>query len=153
MRVVLQRVSRAEVRIDGQVIGRIGRGLLVLVGVSSTDTLDDVKSMAEKVVNLRVFADEAGKMNLSVLDTGASILCVSQFTLYGDCRKGRRPSFDRAAPPSIARPLYEAFVGALRDLASPLGTTVETGQFQAMMDVELVNDGPVTLLLDSAGGL
>ncbi len=133
----------------GQVVGRIGRGLLVLVGVCSLDTLGDVKSMAEKLVNLRLFADDQGKMNLSLLDTGASVLCVSQFTLYGDCRKGRRPSFDRAASPSIARPLYEAFVGALRELVSPLGATVETGQFQAMMEVELVNDGPVTLLLDS----
>jgi len=120
-----------------------------LVGVSSLDTLGDVKSMAEKVVNLRLFADDQDKMNLSLLDTSGSVLCVSQFTLYGDCRKGRRPGFDRAASPSIARPLYEAFVAALRELVSPLGATVETGQFQAMMEVELVNDGPVTLLLDS----
>ena len=149
MRATLQRVSRAEVRVEGQVVGRIGRGLLVLVGVSATDTPLDVKSMAEKVVNLRVFADDAGKMNLSLLDTGASVLCVSQFTLYGDCRKGRRPGFDSAASPTVARPLYEAFVGSLRELVSPVGATIETGEFRAMMEVELVNDGPVTLLLDS----
>jgi D-aminoacyl-tRNA deacylase len=137
--------------VAGRTVGRIGRGLLVLVDVSSTDTLGDVKSMAEKVVNLRLFADDQGKMNLSLLDTGAGVLCVSKFKLYGDCRKGRRPSFDRAASPGVARPLYEAFVGALRELVSQLGATVETGQFQAMMEVELVNDGPVTLLLDSAG--
>jgi len=139
--------------VEGQVVGRISHGLLVLVGVSASDTLSDVKSMAEKVVNLRVFADDAGKMNRSLLEAGASVLCVSQFTLYGDCRKGRRPSFDRAASPGVARPLYEAFVGALRELTRPLGAVVETGQFQAMMEVELVNDGPVTLLLDSKGEL
>jgi len=149
MRLALQRVSRAEVRVRGQAVGRIGRGLLVLAGVSSTDTPNDVKSMAEKIVNLRVFADDEGRMNLSLLDTGASVLCVSQFTLYGDCRKGRRPSFDRAASPDVARTLYEAFVDALRELVNAGGATVETGQFQAMMEVELVNDGPVTLLLDS----
>jgi D-aminoacyl-tRNA deacylase len=153
MRLLLQRVSRAEVRVQGRVVARIGRGLLVMVGVSSADTLADVKSMAEKVVNLRVFADDAGKMNLSLLDTRASVLCVSQLTLYGDCRKGRRPSFDRAASPGVARPLYEALVGTLRGIAGTQGATVETGQFQAMMEVELVNDGPVTLLLDSAEGL
>ncbi len=149
MRVALQRVSRAEVRVGGQVIGRIGRGLLVLVGLSSSDSKSEVKSMAEKIVNLRLFADDEGKMNLSLFDTGASVLCVSQFTLYGDCRKGRRPSFDRAASPTVARPLYEAFVGALRELVSPIGAKVETGEFQAMMEVDVVNDGPVTLLLDS----
>jgi len=105
--------------------------------------------MAEKIVNLRLFADDEGKMNLSLFDTGASVLCVSQFTLYGDCRKGRRPSFDRAASPTVARPLYDAFVDALRELVSPFGAKVETGEFQAMMELELVNDGPVTLLLDS----
>lgn len=134
---------------EGELVGRIGRGLLVLVGLSPMDTPGIIKSMAEKIVNLRLFADNQGKMNLSLFDTRASVLCVSQFTLYGDCRKGRRPGFDRAAPPSVARPLYEAFVGALRELLTPLGANVETGQFQATMDIELVNDGPVTLLLDS----
>jgi len=149
MRLVVQRVSRAEVRVDGKPISRIGRGLLVLVGVSSADTRDDSKAMAEKVVNLRLFPDDEGKMNLSLLDARTSVLCVSQFTLYGDCRKGRRPSFDRAAAPRLAKPLYEHFVDSLRELVSQIGATVETGQFQAMMEVELVNDGPVTLLLDS----
>jgi len=149
MRLVVQRVWRAEVRVDGKPISRIGRGLLVLVGVSSADTRDDSKAMAEKVVNLRLFPDDEGKMNLSLLDARTSVLCVSQFTLYGDCRKGRRPSFDRAAAPRLAKPLYEHFVDSLRELVSQIGATVETGQFQAMMEVELVNDGPVTLLLDS----
>lgn len=145
MRAVVQRVRRAEVRVDGQVVGRVGRGLLVLVGVASGDTPETAKYLAEKTVNLRIFDDEQGRMNRSLLEAGGSVLCVSQFTLYGDCRKGRRPSFDRAAPPDAARALYESFLESLRSF----GVKVETGVFQAMMDVELVNDGPVTLLLDS----
>jgi len=145
MRAVVQRVNRAEVRIEGRTVGRIGRGLLVLVGVATGDTSETGKTLAEKIVNLRIFDDEQGRMNLSLLEAGGAVLCVSQFTLYGDCRKGRRPSYDRAAPPESARLLYEAFVESLR----AFGVTVETGQFQTMMDVELVNDGPVTLLLDS----
>lgn len=145
MRAVVQRVTRAEVRVEGRVVGRIGRGLLVLVGMARGDTPEAGKVLGEKIVNLRIFGDEQGRMNRSLLETGGSVLCVSQFTLYGDCRKGRRPSYDRAAPPETARALYEAFVESLR----ALGASVETGQFQAMMEVELVNDGPVTLLLDS----
>jgi D-tyrosyl-tRNA(Tyr) deacylase len=149
MRAVVQRVARAEVHVSGQVVGRIGKGLLILVGIASGDTSDIGKPLAEKIANLRVFEDPHGKMNVSLLEAGYSVLCVSQFTLYGDCRKGRRPSFDRAASPEAARPIYEAFVDALRELLRPSGASVETGLFQAMMEVELVNDGPVTLLLDS----
>jgi D-tyrosyl-tRNA(Tyr) deacylase len=145
MRAVVQRVSRAEVRVDGDVVGRVGRGLLVLVGIAAGDTAETGKGLAEKIANLRIFDDEQGRMNRSLLEAGGAVLCVSQFTLYGDCRKGRRPSFDRAAPPETARALYEDFVASLR----ALGVAVETGKFQAMMDVELVNDGPVTLLVDS----
>jgi D-tyrosyl-tRNA(Tyr) deacylase len=145
MRVVLQRVSRAAVVIDGESVGAIERGLLVLLGVAPTDTLADVQWMAEKVAGLRVFNDEAGKMNLSVADVEGGVLVVSQFTLFGDCRKGRRPSFLDAAPPEIAVPLYEAFVNALRSLGLP----VATGRFGAMMQVELINEGPVTLILDT----
>lgn len=145
MRAVVQRVSRAEVRVDGRVVGRIGRGLLVLVGIATGDTREKGKALAEKIVNLRIFDDEQGKMNRSLLEAGGAVLCVSQFTLYGDCRKGRRPSYDQAASPEAARSLYEAFLESLRSF----GVTVEAGQFQAMMEVELVNDGPVTLLLDS----
>jgi D-aminoacyl-tRNA deacylase len=145
MRAVVQRVSRAAVVIDGQTVGAIERGLLVLVGVTATDTPADVRWLADKLAGLRIFNDEAGKMNLSVPDVGGSLLVVSQFTLYGDCRKGRRPSFLDAAPPEIAVPLYESFVKALRSLGLP----VETGRFGAMMQVELVNEGPVTLILDT----
>lgn len=145
MRVVLQRVKRAEVRVDGQVVGRIGQGLLALVGIAKGDTPQDGKGLAEKIVNLRIFDDERGKMDRSLLETRGSVLCVSQFTLYGDCRKGRRPSYDRAAASGPARLIYEAFVESLR----AFGASVETGKFQAMMEVELVNEGPVTLLLDS----
>ncbi len=145
MRAVVQRVTRAEVRVNGRVVSRIGRGLLILVGIGTGDTSESGKALAEKIAHLRIFDDEQGKMNRSLLDRGGGVLCVSQFTLYGDCRKGRRPSYDRAASPGVARPLYEAFVESLR----ALGASVETGQFQAMMEVELVNDGPVTLLLDS----
>ena len=145
MRAVVQRVQRAEVRVKGEVIGRIGPGLVVLVGIAQTDSDADLKVLAEKIVNLRVFEDEQGKMNRSLLESGGQVLCVSQFTLYGDCRKGRRPSYDQAAGPEAARRLYDDFVVALRAHGIP----VATGQFQAMMEVELVNDGPVTLLLDS----
>ncbi len=145
MRAVVQRVTRAEVRVNGRVVSRIGRGLLILVGIGTGDTSESGKALAEKIAHLRIFDDEQGKMSRSLLDRGGGVLCVSQFTLYGDCRKGRRPSYDRAASPGVARPLYEAFVESLR----ALGASVETGQFQAMMEVELVNDGPVTLLLDS----
>jgi D-tyrosyl-tRNA(Tyr) deacylase len=145
MRAVVQRVRRAEVRVNDQVVGRIGTGLLVLVGIAREDTPETGKALAEKIAQLRVFDDDAGRMNRSLLETGGAVLCVSQFTLYGDCRKGRRPSYDRAAAPDVARALYESFVASLR----ALGVRVETGEFRAMMDVELVNDGPVTLLLDS----
>ena len=145
MRAVIQRVRRAEVRVDGHAVGAVGGGLLVLLGIGKEDTLEAAESLADKIVNLRIFDDPQGRMNLSLLEAKGSLLCVSQFTLYGDCRKGRRPSYDRAARPEVACGLYEAFVGA----AQAKGITVETGQFQAMMEVELVNDGPVTLLLDS----
>src|SRR5437763_17205075 len=145
MRAVLQRVSRAEVRIAGEVAGRIGHGLLVLLGVAPSDGRETASWLADKVVGLRVFADEAGKMNRSVAEVGGGVLVVSQFTLYGDCRKGRRPSFIGAAPPETAVPLYEAFIAAARALGAP----VATGKFGADMQVELVNDGPVTLILDA----
>jgi D-tyrosyl-tRNA(Tyr) deacylase len=145
MRAVVQRVSRAEVRVEGRLVGGIGRGLLVLVGIAREDTPEAGKVLAEKIANLRIFDDDQGRMNRSLLEAGGAVLCVSQFTLYGDCRKGRRPSYDRAAPPEAARVLYESLVESLR----ALGVQVETGEFRAMMDVELVNDGPVTLLLDS----
>ncbi len=144
MRVVLQRVARANVAVGGQVIGRIDHGLLLLAGFTSADPEDSVSWMADKVLGLRIFADEQGKMNRSVAEIDGELLVVSQFTLYGDTRKGRRPSFVEAAPPEIAIPLYERFVALLR--AS--GLRVETGEFGAMMDVELVNDGPVTLILE-----
>jgi D-tyrosyl-tRNA(Tyr) deacylase len=145
VRGVVQRVSRAEVRIAGESVGRIGHGLLVLVGAGEGDAEADVTYLVDKVVNLRVFADEAGNMNRSVLEVGGALLVVSQFTLYGDCRKGRRPSFVRALQPGPAEALYERFVAAAR----ATGVPVETGRFRAMMEVELVNDGPVTLLIDS----
>ena len=145
MRAVVQRVKRADVRVEEQVVGQIGAGLVVLVGVGKDDTQTSGEVLAEKIANLRVFDDDQGRMNRSLLETGGQALCVSQFTLYGDSRKGRRPSYDQAAPPDRALLLYESFVQSLRDLGIP----TETGQFRAMMDVELVNDGPVTLLLDS----
>jgi D-tyrosyl-tRNA(Tyr) deacylase len=144
MRVVLQRVSRAAVTIDGGTAGRIGRGFCLLVGFTHTDTLDDVRWMADKVAGLRVFGDDLGRMNLALGDVGGAVLVVSQFTLYGDTARGRRPSFLRAARPETAIPLYEAFVAELRSR----GLSVETGAFGAMMDVELVNEGPVTLVID-----
>jgi D-tyrosyl-tRNA(Tyr) deacylase len=145
MRAVLQRVSRARVVIDSQEHSRIDIGILVLLGVEKEDTAEDAQMLARRVVELRIFEDDAGKMNRSVLETGGQILAVSQFTLLGDCRRGRRPSFDPAAPPDVARTLYEQFVSEVR--AS--GVRVETGVFQAMMDVELINQGPVTFILDS----
>jgi D-tyrosyl-tRNA(Tyr) deacylase len=141
-------VKRAEVRVDGGVVGAVGKGMVVLLGVGKGDTLNDAQSLADKILNLRVFDDSTGRMNLSLLETNCELLCVSQFTLYGDCRKGRRPSYDQAARPEVACGLYDAFVAAVR----AGGVAVQTGQFQAMMEVELVNDGPVTLLLDSQRG-
>lgn len=145
MRAVVQRVSRAKVTIDGKITGEIGRGLLVLLGVGAGDTLTDADYLAEKVIGLRIFEDAGGKMNLSVVDVEGAILAVSQFTLYGDVRRGKRPSFDAAAPPQPARELYEYFVEKIR----AAGLRCETGRFQEMMQVELVNEGPVTILLDS----
>jgi len=145
MRLVVQRVSRARVTIDGEAVDEIGRGLLVLLGVTHGDTPEQAEWLADKVVGLRVFEDDAGKMNRDVIEAGGGVLVVSQFTLYGDCRKGRRPSFVEAAPPAVAVPLYEAFVDAVR----ARGVPTATGRFGAMMAVELVNDGPVTLILDS----
>src|SRR5581483_6426809 len=145
MRAVLQRVSRAQVSVGREVVGRIGPGLLVLLGVGKSDTRTDAEYLAAKITGLRIFEDENGKMNLSLTDTHGAILAVSQFTLYGDVRKGKRPSFDEAAAPELARELYEYFVSRIRGA----GFTCETGRFQAMMEVELVNDGPVTILLDS----
>lgn len=145
MRAVVQRVKRAEVRVGEEITGRIGPGFVVLLGVGKTDTEAAAEALAEKIANLRVFDDGEGKMNRSLLESGGQALCVSQFTLYGDCRKGRRPSYDQAAAPDVALHLYESFVAALRQRGIP----TETGRFRAMMDVELVNDGPVTLLLDS----
>jgi len=145
MRAVVQRVSRARVVVDGSVTGEIGPGLAVLVAVGRTDDAATAASMAEKIANLRIFADEQGKMNRSLLDTGGAILTVSQFTLYGDARGQRRPSFLQAAPPEVGKALYEEFVRAVRGL----GVRVETGVFQTHMSVELANDGPVTILLDS----
>jgi D-tyrosyl-tRNA(Tyr) deacylase len=144
VRVVLQRVSRASVSAAGKTLGEIGPGLLLLVGFTHQDDRDVVVWMAEKVRGLRLFADDEGKMNRSVDEVGGALLVVSQFTLYGDARKGRRPSFVAAAPPPIAIPLYEEFVRLLRET----GSTVQTGEFGAMMQVDLVNDGPVTLLLE-----
>ena len=144
MRILLQRVSRAEVRVDGRVTGSIGRGFLLLVGFTHADGDAEVAWMAEKVVGLRLFGDTEGKMNLALADVDGALLVVSQFTLYGDAAKGRRPSFIDAARPDVAVPLYERFVSALR----ARGVRTETGEFGAMMDVELVNDGPVTLWLE-----
>jgi D-tyrosyl-tRNA(Tyr) deacylase len=145
LRAVVQRVTSARVSVDVRIAGEIGAGLLVLLGVSRTDTAKSAAYLAEKIANLRIFSDEAGKMNLSLIDIRGSALVVSQFTLYGDTRGGRRPSFILAAPPEEASRLYEEFVRSMR----ALGVAVETGVFQAQMRVELVNDGPVTILLDS----
>lgn len=146
MRAVLQRVKRAKVTVDGEVTGEIGQGILILLGVGAGDSEDEVKFLVEKTINLRIFSDADGKMNLSVQDVGGSLLVVSQFTLYADTRKGRRPSYIYAASPDEANRLYEIFVAEARKQISK----VETGRFQAMMDVELVNDGPVTIILDTA---
>ncbi len=145
MRAVLQRVSRARVTVEGRDTGEVGSGLMILLGVGREDTSAVAASMAEKCANLRIFEDDQGKMNRSLLDVKGSALVVSQFTLYGDARGQRRPSFIAAAPPELARTLYEEFCAALRKL----GVNVATGVFQAMMSVELVNEGPVTILLDS----
>ncbi|MCL4245324.1 MAG: D-tyrosyl-tRNA(Tyr) deacylase [Candidatus Dadabacteria bacterium] len=145
MRAIIQRVKEARVEVGGETVGRIGEGMLVLLGAGKDDSDLDAEYLAEKILTLRIFEDPDGKMNLSVTDTGGSLLVVSQFTLYGDCRKGRRPSFDKAAPPEVAEALYEEFVSKLR----ARGANVETGRFRAMMDVHLVNWGPVTLMLDS----
>ncbi|NJD09986.1 MAG: D-tyrosyl-tRNA(Tyr) deacylase [Gemmatimonadetes bacterium] len=146
MRIVLQRVSRAEVRIDGRVTGRIGRGFCLLVGFAATDTAEQLAWMADKVLSLRLFSDEDGKMNRGLDEVpGGGVLVVSQFTLYGDTRKGRRPSFIDAAPPELAIPLYDEFVRLLRERAPG---PIATGEFGALMDVDLVNDGPVTLILE-----
>ncbi|HZP18300.1 MAG TPA: D-aminoacyl-tRNA deacylase [Terriglobales bacterium] len=145
MRALLQRVSRAQVSIGEEIIGRIGAGLLVLLGVSKTDTRADADHLAAKIPGLRVFEDENGKMNLSVMETRGALLVVSQFTLYGDVRRGKRPSFDQAAPPGLASELYDYFVAKVREAGIPC----QTGRFGAMMQVELVNDGPVTILLES----
>lgn len=144
MRAVVQRVKEASVTVNGQVIGSIGKGLMVLLGVEDTDTEQDARYICDKLIGLRIFEDAEEKMNLSVTDVGGSILLVSQFTLYGDARKGRRPSFIKAARPETAIPLYENCISILKE-----SVPVETGEFQAIMDVALVNDGPVTILLES----
>lgn len=145
MRTVIQRVLRGRVSVAGEVIGAIGPGLVVLLAVGAADSMTDVSYLAEKIANLRIFGDEADKMNCSALELGREILVVSQFTLYGDCRKGRRPSFSTAAPPERGAELYEAFCTELEKL----GLTVARGRFRSQMVVEIINDGPVTLLLDS----
>jgi D-tyrosyl-tRNA(Tyr) deacylase len=145
MRAVIQRAARAEVVVDGSVVGKIGPGLVVLLGVGQNDTEADAEYLASKIVGLRIFSDDAGKMNRSLLETGGGALIISQFTLWGDCRKGRRPSFVQAAPPDVAEQLYEYFVKLVADQ----GVETATGRFGAMMMVELVNDGPVTLIVES----
>lgn len=145
MRVCLQRVSEASVQVDGQTVGQIGPGLVVLLGIGKQDTSHEVKQLVDKIVNLRIFADQQEKMNLSLLDVEGQMLVISQFTLWGDCRKGRRPSFVEAADPQLAEPLYEEFAQEVRSR----GVTVATGRFGAMMQVSLVNDGPVTLVIES----
>jgi D-tyrosyl-tRNA(Tyr) deacylase len=145
MRLVIQRVKESQVTVNGSTTGSIRSGLLVLIGIAREDTRAEADYMVDKVLGLRIFPDDSGKMNRNIVESGGALLLVSQFTLYGDCRKGRRPSFDRAAPPEAAQNLYEYFVEAARRGAVP----VETGIFQASMEVHLVNDGPVTILLDS----
>ncbi|HEU4714846.1 MAG TPA: D-aminoacyl-tRNA deacylase [Pyrinomonadaceae bacterium] len=145
MRAVIQRVTRAKVIVEDRVVGEIGHGLLVLLGITHADTQTDADYLASKIVALRIFDDAAGKMNVSLKDAGGGLLVVSQFTLYGDVRRGLRPSWSDAAPPEIAEPLYNYFVESSRKLIEP----VETGSFRAMMQVELINDGPVTLIVDS----
>ena len=145
MKAVVQRVQNAKVEVDSRIVGKIGKGMLVFVGVGKDDTREDAEYLARKIVEMRMFEDSQGKMNLSLTDTGGGILVVSQFTLYGDCAKGRRPSFDAAADPAKGEELYNHFVAQLRQANCP----VETGQFRAMMDVTLTNDGPVTFILES----
>ena len=145
MRAVVQRVSASSVSVDSEVVGKIDKGLMVLLGVTHDDTQEDVKYLVEKISNLRIFEDDQDKMNLSLLDVGGELLAISQFTLYGDCRKGRRPNFTQAAKPDIANDLYEKFVGQ----AKVLGINVQTGSFGAHMIVDIVNDGPVTMIIDS----
>lgn len=145
MRAVLQRVKKAGVIVGGKSVAGIGRGILALVAISREDTAEDLQWMARKITELRVFNDREGKLNLSLQDTGGELIVVSQFTLYGDCRKGRRPSYSDAAPPAEAEKMYKEFLEIVRDIMPE----VQTGQFQAMMDVSLVNDGPITLILDS----
>lgn len=145
MKIVLQRVKKASVTVEEKIVGEINEGLLLLVGITHDDTIKDAEFLADKIVNLRIFEDDEGKMNLSLKDVGGQILSVSQFTLYGDARKGRRPNFMAAAKPDIAEPLYEKFNEILRQK----GVQVETGIFGAMMEVSLINDGPVTLILES----
>lgn len=145
MRAVVQRVSQAAVQVDGDTVGQIGRGLVVLLGISTVDEEEDADYLCQKIVGLRIFPDEEGKFNLSLQDVGGELLVVSQFTLYGNCRKGRRPSFTDAAGPDKALSLYEYFISRARDLGIPIAT----GRFQAIMALHLVNDGPVTLILDS----
>ena len=146
MKIVLQRCSRAEVRIDGETVGRIGTGFVVLVGITHSDTREDADFLAKKVAGMRVFEDTEGKMNLSLAEVGGQILSISQFTLYGNARKGNRPSFIEAARPEVAEPLYEYFNQVLRE---QYGLHVETGRFGAYMQVDFVNDGPVTIIVDS----
>jgi D-tyrosyl-tRNA(Tyr) deacylase len=146
MRAIVQRVKRGAVSVDGRTTGNVDTGLVVLIGATHKDTEAEAQKLAHKTANLRIFEDDAGKMNLSALDVGAGILVVSQFTLYADCRRGRRPSFTEAAPPEVAEPLIEHFVGALREAGI---ARVETGVFRAYMLVEIHNDGPVTIILDT----
>ncbi|MBM7613895.1 D-aminoacyl-tRNA deacylase [Alkaliphilus hydrothermalis] len=148
MRAVVQRIKEGKVEVAGEVTGAIGKGLLIYLGVSDEDTLQDVKYMADKIANLRIFEDENEKMNLALLDTGAEMLVVSQFTLYGDCRKGRRPNFSGAGRPEMADELYKEFLKSCEEM----GMHVETGVFQAHMEVHSINDGPVTMLIDSKKG-
>ena len=145
MRIVLQRVKSARVDVRGETVGSIGIGLVILLGVTQSDQPEDAEYLADKLIYLRIFSDQAGRMNQSLLEVGGALLVVSQFTLYGDCRKGRRPSFDQAAPPEQARALYECFIQRLKSST----IAVETGVFQAEMEIHLINDGPVTFIVDS----
>ncbi|NLI69609.1 MAG: D-tyrosyl-tRNA(Tyr) deacylase [Firmicutes bacterium] len=145
MRVIVQRVTHARVRVDTRILGKIGKGMVIFIGVAAGDGPDDIRYLADKIQSLRIFEDESGKMNRSIRETGGSLLCISQFTLFGDCRKGNRPSFTAAARPEVAAGLYLDFCSALKER----GLHVETGQFGAMMQVEMENDGPVTIMLDS----
>lgn len=149
MRAVLQRVTKAHVKVDEKIVGEIGDGCVLLLGIKDDDTANDVAYLIEKITNLRVFNDDEGRMNKSLLDVGGDLLIVSQFTLYGDVRRGRRPSWSEAAAPGVAEALYESFVDEARIIIEDYGGRVATGKFQAKMMVELVNDGPVTLLIDS----